>query len=511
MLAVCDKMCNAIDSICNDTSEHKYATASVAVNTTLFANTGSALGVVADELDEILAVCHETCNAIDSMIEAIDDDDGAEHEFANAIMCVQLNVVFNCDTHAGVESKQLFDIPNSEALQETECMKLDAVADNSAIASNGPTQHISLESEQSITPTIKVAMVLCQELPKASDLAPGPLILGTPRLITAQSCEQYRHEQDEELLLKPRSPCDASSAINRSQLLQYACLQVTDTYHTFNVSNEASASQNHIGDSKEAAQQLFSEAELDLGDLLDPGTITLQVLDASQQTSDVHLVIAITHCSTAFDVLCNDDLGTVELDPGPQGACRSNTATSNEIDFLVSTELDPGDIDSLSIVRDSDVASTITTSTRDSRATQCFVGPDLDQEKQFQSKSIRDGHVAHCHYTTSPDTVKLCDTKFHPYLEILVPHEIISAEAIPPQRAADPEQHPKVKLDASELDPGPCRFNAQVGTLNYPREPIIISSRLKFHLASCSAEPNHAYQGRGTVDTAELIKRDRFC
>jgi len=212
----------------------------------------------------------------------------------------------------------------------------------------------------------------------------------TPRTITVQRCEQYRHEQDEELLLKPRSPCDASSAINRSQLLQYACLQVTDTYHAFNVSNEASASQNHIGDSKEAAQQLFSEAELDLGDLLDPGTITLQVLDASQQTSDVHLVIAITHCSTAFDVLCNDDLGTVELDPGPQGACRSNTATSNEVDFLVSTELDPGDIDSLSIVRDSDVASTITTSTRDSRATQCFVGPDLDQEKQFQSKSIRD-------------------------------------------------------------------------------------------------------------------------
>ena len=71
MLAVCDKMCNAIDSICNDISE-KYATASVAVNTTLFANTGSALGVVADELDEILAVCHETCNAIDNICVEID-------------------------------------------------------------------------------------------------------------------------------------------------------------------------------------------------------------------------------------------------------------------------------------------------------------------------------------------------------------------------------------------------------------------------------------------------------
>ena len=93
MLAVCDKMCNAIDNICDDTSEHKHATASVAFNTMLFANTGSALGVVADKLDEILAVCHETCNAIDSIcveIEAIDDDDGAEHEFANAITSEKL-------------------------------------------------------------------------------------------------------------------------------------------------------------------------------------------------------------------------------------------------------------------------------------------------------------------------------------------------------------------------------------------------------------------------------------
>ena len=68
-------------------------------------------------------------------------------------------------------------------------MELDVVADTSSDELEGPPQ----KSEQSINATGKVAMVPCQELPKASGRTPG--MLGTLKAITAQRCEQNCHEE----------------------------------------------------------------------------------------------------------------------------------------------------------------------------------------------------------------------------------------------------------------------------------------------------------------------------
>ena len=136
-------------------------------------------------------------------------------------------MVFDCDTHAGVESKQLFDIPNSNAMRETECTELDAVTDHSSDASEG-SPHTLIESEQSINASSDVMMVLCKELTKASGLSPSTLVPDS-RAITAQRCEHYHHEQEQALLFKLQSPCDASYEANQSQLLQSASYRVTDT------------------------------------------------------------------------------------------------------------------------------------------------------------------------------------------------------------------------------------------------------------------------------------------
>ena len=73
-------------------------------------------------------------------------------------MSTQVNVIFDSGTHAGVDPNRLFANPNSEG------MELNTVADSSAAVSEGP---FMLESEQYITESSEVAMVLCKKPAKA--------------------------------------------------------------------------------------------------------------------------------------------------------------------------------------------------------------------------------------------------------------------------------------------------------------------------------------------------------
>ena len=145
----------------------------------------------------------------------------------------------------------------------------------------------------------------------------------TPRTITVQRCEQYCHEQDQELLLKLDCPCDSST--NRSQLLQR--LQLSD------VSQQKSDMHLVIAITPNSALGKEPSINLDMPWRSD------EVLDACELDHGP----SNASISPAIDKPCNDYVfDAIEWDPGPQSACRLEVATSKRrSDYDLKQSLEP--------------------------------------------------------------------------------------------------------------------------------------------------------------------------